>query len=302
MCGRYASARKRQDLLEEFRIDRDRVIDDLEPDYNVAPTKAVYAVLNRGQRGSAEDGSGDEGAPEVARELRVVRWGLVPFWAKDPAIGSRMINARVETVDAKPSFRSAFAKRRCLLPADGFYEWLKVDGEGKPRKQPYYIHRADGGVLAFAGLYELWRDKSVPDDHPQAWLWTTVIITTQAEDEVGRLHDRMPMVVNPARWGEWLDPANNDAPHVHSLLTPAAASGLASYPVGTDVNYVRNNGPGLITPLNSDAGGGGRGDGRADSGPRSGPNGGQPAALAADRPARTEDRYRYSGSAPLSLF
>ena len=295
MCGRYASARKRQDLLEEFRIDRDRVIDDLEPDYNVAPTKAVYAVLNRGQRGSAE---GDEAAPDVARELRVVRWGLVPFWAKDPAIGSRMINARVETVDAKPSFRSAFAKRRCLLPADGFYEWLKVDGEGKPRKQPYYIHRADGGVLAFAGLYELWRDKSVPDDHPQAWLWTTVIITTQAEDEVGRLHDRMPMVIDPARWGEWLDPANNDAPHVHSLLTPAAASGLASYPVGTDVNYVRNNGPGLITPLSSDGGGGGR----ADSGPRSGPNDGQPAALATDRPARTEDRYRYPGSAPLSLF
>ena len=335
MCGRYASARKRQDLLEEFRIDRDRVIDDLEPDYNVAPTKAVYAVLNRGERGRAPSGGGrragagaergggedrprgrekqsagageiergsaegDEAAQDVARELRVVRWGLVPFWAKDPAIGSRMINARVETVDAKPSFRNAFAKRRCLLPADGFYEWLKVDGEGKPRKQPYYIHRADGGVLAFAGLYELWRDKSVPDDHPQAWLWTTVIITTQAEDEVGRLHDRMPMVIDPARWGEWLDPANNDAPHVHSLLAPAAASGLASYPVGTDVNYVRNNGPGLITPLSSDGGGGGR----ADSGPRSGPTGGQPeSALATDRPARTEDRYRYPGSAPLSLF
>src|SRR5215472_6076507 len=169
MCGRYASARKRQDLLEEFRIDRDRVIDDLEPDYNVAPTKPVYAVLNRDERGrarsagagetqrSGEDGAGDGTAQDVARELRVVRWGLVPFWAKDPAIGSRLINARVETVNAKPSFRNAFAKRRCLLPADGFYEWLKVDGEGKPRKQPYYIHRADGGVLAFAGLYELWR-------------------------------------------------------------------------------------------------------------------------------------------------
>ena len=300
MCGRYASARKRQDLLEEFRIDRDRVIDDLEPDYNVAPTKAVYAVLNRGQRGSGE---GDEAAKDVARELRVVRWGLVPSWAKDPAIGSRLINARVETVDSKPSFRSAFAKRRCLLPADGFYEWLKVDVEGKSRKQPYYIHRADGGALAFAGLYELWRDKSAPDDHPQAWLWTAVIITTQAEDEVGRLHDRMPMVIDPARWGDWLDPANNDAAHVHTLLAPAAASGLASYPVGTEVNYVRNNGPGLIEPLSPGDGGNGRGGGRADSGPRSGPTGGQPeSALATDRPARTEDRYRRSGSAPLSLF
>ena len=296
MCGRYASARKRQDLLEEFRIDRDRVTDDLEPDYNVAPTKPVYAVLTRA-------GRGDEAAQDVARELRVVRWGLVPSWAKDPAIGSRLINARVETVDAKPSFRSAFAKRRCLLPADGFYEWLKVDVEGKSRKQPYYIHRADGGALAFAGLYELWRDKSAPDDHPQAWLWTAVIITTQAEDEVGRLHDRMPMVIDPARWGDWLDPANNDAAHVHTLLAPAAASGLASYPVGTEVNYVRNNGPGLIEPLSPGDGGNGRGGGRTDRGPRSGPTGGQPeSALATDRPARTEDRYRRSGSAPLSLF
>jgi putative SOS response-associated peptidase YedK len=286
MCGRYASARKRQDLLEEFRIDRDRVTGDLEPDYNVAPTKPVYAVLTRGggpateergprpaggSRGAAHPGQqdgrepGGGAAPDagagggavegVARELRVVRWGLVPFWAKDPSIGGRMINARVETVDAKPAFRRAFAKRRCLLPADGFYEWLKVEDRGKVRKQPFYIHRADGGVLAFAGLYELWRDSSVPDDHPQAWLWTTVIITTSAEDEVGRLHDRMPMVVDPARWGDWLDPAGHDAAHVHALLAPAAASGLASYPVGTDVNYVRNNGPGLIEPLAGDPAG-----------------------------------------------
>jgi putative SOS response-associated peptidase YedK len=254
MCGRYASARKRQDLLEEFRIDRDRVSDDLEPDYNVAPTKPVYAVLTRGGRGPGEGAAPrqERGADAVARELRVVRWGLVPFWAKDPSIGSRMINARAETVDAKPAFRRAFAKRRCLLPADGFYEWLKVADQGKTRKQPYYIHRTDGGVLAFAGLYELWRDKSVPDDHPQAWLWTAVIITTSAEDEVGRLHDRMPMVIDPARWGDWLDPANGDAAHVHALLAPAAASGLASYPVGTDVNYVRNNGPALIEPLAGD--------------------------------------------------
>jgi putative SOS response-associated peptidase YedK len=253
MCGRYASARKREDLLEEFRIDRDRVTDDLGPDYNVAPTKPVYAVLTRDRRDPGEgDGPPEAAVAEVARELRVVRWGLVPFWAKDPAIGSRMINARVETVDSKPAFRRAFAKRRCLLPADGFYEWMKVQDQGKARKQPYYIHRADGGVLAFAGLYELWRDRSVPEDHPQAWLWTSVIITTSAPDEAGRIHERMPMVIDPARWGDWLDPANNDAAHVHALLAPAAASGLASYPVGTDVNYVRNNGPRLIEPLAGD--------------------------------------------------
>ncbi|MBO0814305.1 MAG: SOS response-associated peptidase [Actinobacteria bacterium] len=256
MCGRYASARKRQDLLEEFRIDRDRVSDDLQPDYNVAPTKPVYAVLTRSQRepgeGSGPEAAAGDGAADVARELRVVRWGLVPFWAKDPSIGGRMINARVETVDAKPAFRRAFAKRRCLLPADGFYEWLKVQDQGKVRKQPYYIHRADDGVLAFAGLYELWRDKSAPEDHPEAWLWTTVIITTRAEDEVGHIHERMPMVIDPARWDDWLDPANTEVPHVRPLLAPASASGLATYPVGTDVNYVKNNGPALIKPLAGD--------------------------------------------------
>ena len=155
MCGRYASARKREDLLAEFRIERDRVDESLEPDYNVAPTKPVYAVMTRGSRGS-----GDSGPQDVARELRVVRWGLVPSWAKDISIGSRMINARAETVDSKPAFRQAFTRRRCLLPADGFYEWQQVAGNGKTRKQPYFIHRADGGVLAFAGLYEIWRDKS----------------------------------------------------------------------------------------------------------------------------------------------
>src|SRR5215468_5571830 len=306
MCKRYASARKRQDLLEEFRIERDRVVDDLEPDYNVAPTKPVYAVLTRAERGSSAPPAPERGvAGGVARELRVVRWGLVPSWAKDPAIGSRMINARVETVDSKPSFRSAFAKRRCLLPADGFYEWIKVEQDGKTRKQPYYIHRADDGELAFAGLYELWRDKSQPDDHPRAWLWTTVIITTTAPDEAGRIHDRMPMVIDPARWGDWLDPANNAPANVHPLLLPAAASGLVSYPVGTDVNYVRNNGPGLIKPLDPSTGGTGHAAGGlpGQKGPRNGPIGGQPGqALAEDKPARTRNRYRQSDSAPPSLF
>ncbi len=128
-----------------------------------------------------------------------MRWGLVPYWAKDRAIGSRMINARAETVAEKPAFRRAFARRRCLLPADGFYEWQQVTGDGGKRKQPYYIYRADGGVLAFAGLYELWRDPAVPEDHPDSWLWTATIITTRAEDEVGQIHDRMPMVVDALR-------------------------------------------------------------------------------------------------------
>ena len=127
-----------------------------------------------------------------------------------------------------------------------------MQDQGKARKQPYYIHRADNGVLAFAGLYELWRDKSAPEDDPHAWLWTSVIITTRAEDEVGHIHERMPMVIDPARWDDWLDPVNTEASHLHALLAPASASGLATYPVGTDVNYVKNNGPALIERLAGD--------------------------------------------------
>lgn len=256
MCGRFVSARKRAELLAEFRVERDRVTESLAPDYNVAPTKPVYAVLTRGSHAAREAGAaaaapgGDPAgaAAEVARELRVVRWGLVPSWAKDLSIGSRLINARVETVDSKPAFRRAFTRRRCLLPADGFYEWQEVEEDGRKRKQPYFIHRRDGGVLAFAGLYEIWRDQSVPEDHPQAWLWTAVIITTRAEDEVGRIHDRMPMVIEPERWDDWLDPGDTDPARVRALLAPAMAGGLTSYPVSRDVNAVRNNGARLIEP------------------------------------------------------
>src|SRR6266566_660270 len=175
MCGRYASARKREELLAEFRIERDRVDESLEPDYNVAPTKPVYAVLTRGSRGS-----GDSGPQDVARELRVVRWGLVPSWAKDLSIGSRMINARAETVGSKPAFRKAFAARRCLLPADGYFEWQQLPAGTKGPKQPYFICRPDHGPLAFAGIYELWRDRSLPEGDPAAWLWTAAVITTTA--------------------------------------------------------------------------------------------------------------------------
>jgi putative SOS response-associated peptidase YedK len=284
MCGRYASARKRIELLEEFRVERDRVSEPLEPDYNVAPTKRVYAVMTRDQRPSesaerdARDGadgrSASDGPSGVARELRVVRWGLVPFWAKDPKIGSRMINARAETVSSKPAFRHAFKRRRCLLPADGYYEWQRPDGTeadtpaGKGPKQPYFICRGDGGPLAFAGLYELWRDAALPDDHERAWLWTTTIITTSAPDELGEIHDRMPMVIEPDRWADWLDPAADDPADLAALLAPAASSGLISYPVSTSVNSVRNNGPELLTrvELAPPAPGGGSGAPSARSG------------------------------------
>ena len=263
MCGRYASARRRIELLEEFRIERDRVPEPLQPDYNVAPTKRVYAVMTRDARRSqdAEEAAGktpdDATVPSgTARELRVVRWGLVPFWAKDPKIGSRLINARVETVASKPAFRHAFKRNRCLLPADGYYEWQRPDGSTQDEpggrggaKQPYYITRGDGGPLAFAGLYELWRDRELPDDHERAWLWTATIITTSAPDDLGRIHDRMPMVIDPGRWADWLDPAASDPADLAALLAPAASDGLISYPVSTAVNSVRNNGPELLTRI-----------------------------------------------------
>jgi len=246
MCGRYASSRRPEDLVEEFEIDKVEVKEPLQPDFNVAPTKQVYAVV---QRPVAAD---DKQGPSE-RQLRAVRWGLVPFWAKDPGIGNKMINARMETVHEKPAFRRPFASRRCLLPADGYFEWYPTEQRtkaGKPVKQPFYIHPADGGVLAMAGLYEIWRDPTRDEDDPARFLWTCTVITTSAEDSVGHIHDRMPLMVERDRWDAWLDPAAADDPDaLKELLVPAAPGRLEAYPVGTAVNNVRNNGPELVDPL-----------------------------------------------------
>lgn len=258
MCGRYASARKKHELLEEFQVEQDASPDEeLQPDYNVAPTKQVYAVLSRVPKdaeggdsaaGAGEDRSGrGQRSGRAVRQLRVLRWGLVPVWAKDPSIGSRMINARLETVAEKPAFKRAFASRRCLLPADGYFEWMPIEGE-KKKKQPFYIHPEDDGVLAMAGLYEFWKDPTRADDDPQKWLVTCTVITTQAEDDLGHIHDRMPMMIERERWAEWLDPKLTDIEQASRLLVPADAGRLVAYPVSTDVNSVRNNGPHLIEP------------------------------------------------------
>jgi putative SOS response-associated peptidase YedK len=244
MCGRYASSRQPEDLIEEFEVVQERVTVPLEPDYNVAPTKEVYAVMERHP-------SQDRSAP-VERQLRVLRWGLVPSWAKDPGIGNRMINARMETVAEKPSYRRAFAARRCLLPADGYFEWYptaaKTSG-GKPVKQPFFIRPADGGVLAMAGLYEIWKDPTRAEDDPLLFRWTCTVITTDAEDSLGHIHDRMPLMVTPERWAQWLDPTVSGEEQLLSLLVPAAPGLLEAHPVSTAVNNVRNNGPELVTAL-----------------------------------------------------
>ncbi|MFN8126541.1 MAG: SOS response-associated peptidase [Candidatus Nanopelagicales bacterium] len=249
MCGRYAASRDKATLVAEFEVTKapER---DLAADYNVAPTKEVYAVVDRAPGPSSGE------PPTVRRELAIVKWGLVPSWAKDPTIGSRMINARVETLTEKPAYRRAVAKRRCLLPADGYYEWYEPSEpdaprgrNGRPLKQPFFIHPADGSVLAMAGLYEFWRNPELPDGDPAAWLWTVTVITTSAPDALGRIHDRMPMCVTPDRWASWLDPEITDGADAVALLRPAAPGWLTAEPVGRDVNNVRNNGPELIEPI-----------------------------------------------------
>jgi putative SOS response-associated peptidase YedK len=280
MCGRYASTRGRQELIDFFGIDGDEA-DELEPDFNVAPTKPVPIVLTRRRGSTAASGVGGEGRaarvaseertrpddvrggtaasgvggevgaarvageertrPDDVRELHVARWGLVPFWAKDLSIGARLINARVETAHEKPAFRRAFALHRCLVPADGYYEWQTTEDGGK---QPHFIRPADGGVLAMAGLYEVWRSP----DAAGGRLLSCTVITTEATDDVGRIHDRMPMLVEPDRFGAWLDPALTDPDEVRSLLVPAAAGRLESHAVSTAVNKVTNNGPELVKP------------------------------------------------------
>jgi len=250
MCGRYATTKSAAALVDEFAVDRPPD-EELEPDYNVAPTKQVFAVLTRRPRGEPD--------AEPQRALRTVRWGLVPSWAKDPSIGNRMINARIETAAEKPSFRKAFAKRRCILPADGYYEWYLPtepdaphSANGKPIKQPYFIHRTDGSSLAMAGLYEFWRDPTREDDDPRAWLWSATILTTTATDDLGRIHDRAPLLVAPDAVAHWLDPDADDTASLAGLLVPAAPGALEAYPVSTEVNNVRNNGPHLVDPLSAE--------------------------------------------------
>ncbi|MEQ6900071.1 SOS response-associated peptidase [Nocardioides sp. YIM 152588] len=250
MCGRYASSRSPEDLAEEFEVVDSRLDHVLPPDYNVAPTKEVYAVLERPRRREGE-AAADDAEPEITRQLRSLRWGLVPSWAKDPGIGSRMINARMETVAEKPAFRRAFAARRCLLPADGYFEWYPTEQlgkSGKPLKQPFYIHPADGGVMAMAGLYEIWKDPTRDEDDPERFRWTCTVLTTDAPDDLGRIHDRMPLLVPRERRDAWLAPGTAKG-DLAELLVPAQQTGLVAHPVSTAVGNVRNNGPELVEPL-----------------------------------------------------
>ncbi|MDT4937096.1 MAG: hypothetical protein QOG80_767, partial [Pseudonocardiales bacterium] len=182
MCGRYVNVATTSDLVEEFDVED--VVDEGEvpPSWNVAPTDPVRGVVRRPPHGDKD------GEPE--RQLRTLRWGLVPSWSKDRKVGAKMINARIETVTTKPAFAKAAAKRRCLLPSLGYYEWQHTD-QGKV---PWFLHDPDRRLLAMAGLYEFWRDSSLADDDPDAWLLTCTVITQPATDLLGYIHDRTPVV------------------------------------------------------------------------------------------------------------
>ncbi|SFK49226.1 Putative SOS response-associated peptidase YedK [Amycolatopsis sacchari] len=232
MCGRYAATKNPADLVKEFDAVDETDGRAREADYNIAPTKNVVTVVQRHPRDA--DGHVLEEEPAV-RSLRVMRWGLVPFWAKDPSVGNRMINTRAETATEKPAFRKALAKRRCLVPADGWYEWRKT---GK-KKEPFFMTGED---LAFAGIWESWRD---PKDDNADPLITFSIITTDAIGRLTDIHDRMPLLMPKDRWATWLDPDRDD---VGELLTPPGeiVDTLELRPISDRVNNVRNNGPELL--------------------------------------------------------
>jgi putative SOS response-associated peptidase YedK len=231
MCGRYVVSKSIADLMHAFDVYESHV-DELQPSYNVAPTDTVPLILDR---------SSGEDAP-VTRKLVTARWGLVPSWAKDPKGGARLINARMETVTEKPSFRKAASARRGLLVGDGYYEWEKARGG---RKIPTYLHGADDQILGFAALFENWPDPALPDGHPDKWLRTATIITTAASDALGHIHDRTPLIVPPDMFSDWLDPGTTSEADVRALLDSMPEPHLVPRVVSDGVNSVRNNGPQL---------------------------------------------------------
>ncbi|WP_104111253.1 SOS response-associated peptidase [Arthrobacter sp. N199823] len=239
MCGRYVIARAVGDLVAELEAEAEASLE-LRASYNVAPTSDVPIVLER-----LIDGA-------LHRQVHVAKWGLVPGWAKDPAVGVRAFNARSETVLEKPTFRAAIKARRCGVPVQGYYEWKKSpDGLSK---QPYFVHSADGSLIVFAGLYEWWKDPAKPEGAPDQWLLSTTILTmaSPTEGELATLHDRLPVPLGQEALAEWLDPENR-APGALLEAALAEAWTLAAEwvldPVSAAVGNVRNNGPELIEAI-----------------------------------------------------
>jgi putative SOS response-associated peptidase YedK len=238
MCGRYVSVSSPTILAERFDVEEMRV-EVTEPSYNVTPRADVPAVAQSRANGP--------------RVLDLVRWGLVPSWAESLSIGDRQINARAERIRTANAYKRAFATRRCIIPADGFYEWQAIapatEGTSSAKKkirQPWFFRRRDGEPLAFAGVWEIWHDPAQGDDAPR--VRTCSIITTRANELVAPVHDRMPVVLPESAWVEWLDRENHDVDTLHRLLVPAPVDELEAWPVTTLVNKHENNGPELVEP------------------------------------------------------
>ncbi|MBS1796143.1 MAG: SOS response-associated peptidase [Acidobacteria bacterium] len=221
MCGRFASRAKPEEVEREFKVGKlnPKIF---EPRYNIAPTQTIAAVIESGG----------------ARIAGLLRWGLIPAWAKDDSMAARMINARAETLAEKPSFRSAFRARRCIVPASGFYEWAK---KGAGAKQPFYFYLKDKDLFGFAGLWEEWLDKATGE-----LVETCTIITTEANAVLEPVHDRMPVILKPENYDEWLDEDEKDTKRLGKLLVPYPAAEMSSHPVSRAVNSPAHDSPDLI--------------------------------------------------------
>jgi len=229
MCGRYALSAPGDVIAEIFGL---LEVPDVQPSWNIAPTQ-LAAVVRQGDGGTGDSVSGSR-----ARRLDLLKWGLVPYWAKDASIGSRMINARSETVAEKPSFKHALKRRRCIVPADGFYEWRKTT-EGKV---PTRIQRRDGRPLALAGLWEVWRRGAA------APLETFTILTTSPNRVLRPIHDRMPVILEPESFGLWLDPGETNPDRLAPLFEAGPGDELETFPVSRRVNSPANNDPECAEP------------------------------------------------------
>lgn len=230
MCGRFTLTTDVEDLAALFGAER--YPEELVPSYNIALGSPVAAIV-----GNIE-GSGNTG--RTVRDISHFEWGLVPSWAKDTGMGRKLINARSETAHEKPSFRSAFRKRRCLIPADGFYEWMKTpDG-----KRPHYIGLGDGTPFAFAGLWESW-----PGNEEEEGKLTCTILTTEANALMKRIHNRMPVILDEESYAAWLDPDFDDTDALRDMLRPYTPSAMETYEVSRIVNSPANNTEKCVEPV-----------------------------------------------------
>ena len=228
MCGRYTQMHSGEAIAQAFGLQH---IPDLQPRYNIAPTQPVSAISQS----------------EEVREYRTFQWGLVPSWSKDPSIGSRMINARAETAAEKPSFRAPFKRRRCLVIADGFYEWQRSDnlkdGQKGGQKQPYYIQLKTRSLFGFAGLWDTW------ESGDGSYLETCTILTTEPNELMQPIHNRMPVIVHPEDYDLWLNPSLQQRDRLQPVLRPYETDAMQMYPVSKTVNSPRNESPACIEPL-----------------------------------------------------